>query len=176
MKSWNWRRITTVTTLAALAATALTYWNILDPLHAITAATLTSTLSIIWSASEATTEDPTWPHTTTETRTGARHDVSDLGWSVFGRDGHVTDRVVHRIRTLAAKRLTAHGIDPTDPAAHPDIERLLGPGTLRQLLSNQPPTARTVQRWLDAIEHLGPTPTTAPTPRTRPAHPQENNV
>jgi hypothetical protein len=116
--------------------------------------------SVLWSATDAGTGDPEWPHRAAELRAGGRHDVSELGWSVFGRDGHVTERVVRRIRALAADRLRAHGVDPSDPATTPEAERLLGATVLRQLTSGRPPTARTVQTWLDAIERLGPAPTT----------------
>ncbi len=160
MRTWNWRRITTVTAVAGLAAAGLAYWNVLDPWHAVAAAAVASAISILWSATEATIPDPEWPHLPIEARAGGRHDVSDLGWSVFGRDGRVTDRVVRRIRALAADRLRAHGVDPSDPAAEPDAERLLGARVLRQLKSRQPPTARTVQTWLDAIDRLGAAPTT----------------
>ncbi|GAB2484461.1 hypothetical protein GCM10027063_28030 [Promicromonospora xylanilytica] len=163
MRSWNWRRIITVTVLATLAAAGLVHWHIVDLGHAAAAATLATATSILWSATEPTTgstTDPEWPRTPVEARAGGRHDVSDLGWSVFGRDGHVTDRVVRRIRALAADRLRAHGIDPADPAAQPHAERLLGARVLRQLKSGQPPTARTVKTWLDAIERLGAAPTT----------------
>lgn len=160
MRHWNWRRITTVTVIAGLAATGLVYWSVVDPWHAIAAAAVATAIGILWSATDATVPDPEWPHLPIEARAGGRHDVSDLGWSVFGRDGHVTDRVVRRIRALAADRLRAHGIDPSDPAAEPDAERLLGARVLRQLKSRQPPTARTVQTWLDAIDRLGAAPTT----------------
>ena len=178
MKGWNWQRVATVTVLSVLAAAGLVLWNVLGLPHAIAAAALACAISILWSATDATTGDPEWPHTPIEVRAGGRHDVSDLGWSVFGRDGFVTDRVVRRIRALAADRLRAHGVDPADPGARPDAERLLGADVLRQLTSGQPPTARTVQTWLDAIERLGAAPSTAP-PRTRtpsaPAHTTEEN-
>jgi hypothetical protein len=160
VRSWNWRRITTVTVVAGLAAAGLVYWNVVDPWHAIAAAAVAVAISILWSATDATTPDPEWPDLPIEARAGGRHDVSDLGWSVFGRDGRVTDRVVRRIRALAADRLRAHGVDPSDPAAEPDAERLLGARVLHQLKSRQPPTARTVQTWLDAIDRLGAAPTT----------------
>lgn len=177
MRSWNWRRITTVTTLASLAAAGLVYWNVVDPWHAAAAAAVATAISILWAATDTNTTDPEWPHLPLEARAGGRHDVSDLGWSVFGRDGHVTDRVVRRIRALAADRLRAHGVDPSDPAAEPDAERLLGARVLHQLKSRRPPTARTVQTWLEAIERLGPAPitdaafTTAAAPST-----EENRV
>ncbi|MEV0953273.1 hypothetical protein [Promicromonospora sp. NPDC050249] len=160
MRSWNWRRITTVTVIAGLAAAGLVHWNVVDPWHAIAAAAVATAISILWSATDTTIPDPEWPHLPIEARAGGRNDVSDLGWSVFGRDGRVTDRVVRRIRALAADRLRAHGVDPSDPAAEPDAERLLGARVLRQLKSRQPPTARTVQTWLEAIDRLGPAPIT----------------
>ena len=163
----NRRRITTVTVLACLAAGGLVYWQVIDPWHATAAAALALAASVLWSATDATTNDPEWPRRIRPARAGGRNDVSDLGWSVFGRDGHVTDRVVRRIRALAADRLRAHGVDPADPAARPDAERLLGARVLKQIWSYEPPTARTVQVWLDAIERLGPAPTTA--------HPTEEN-
>ncbi|MFD6141405.1 hypothetical protein [Promicromonospora sp. NPDC060271] len=160
MRTWNWRRITTVTVIASLAAAGLVFWNVIDPWHATAAAAVAAAISILWSATDSRAPDPEWPHLPIQARAGGRHDVSDLGWSVFGRDGHVTDRVVRRIQALAADRLRAHGVDPSDPAAQPDAERLLGARVLRQLGSRRPPTARTVQTWLDAIDRLGAAPTT----------------
>jgi hypothetical protein len=160
MRYWNWRRVAAITVVTALAATGLAYWNVVDPAHAFAATALACALGILWSATDATTDDPEWPRPPVAARAGGRHDVSDLGWSVFGRDGYVTDRIVRRIRALAADRLRVHGVDPADPAAEPDAERLLGARVLRQLKSRQPPTARTVQTWLDAIERLGAAPTT----------------
>lgn len=158
MRSWNWRRVTTVTVLAVLATGALVFWNVIGLTHAGAIVALAGTTSVLWAATDAGPADPEWPETFTGARAGGRHDISDLGWSVFGRDGFVTDRVVHRIRALAADRLRAHGVDPADPAARPDAERLLGATVLRQLTSGSPPTARTVQTWLDALERLGAAP------------------
>lgn len=158
-RSWNWWRVVTVTALAGLAAAGLVYWGVVDPEHALAAVAVASALSVVWVATARTTADPEWPHLDVEARAGGRHDVSDLGWSVFGRDGLVTDRVVRRIRVLAATRLRALGVDPADPAARADVERLLGARVVRQLASPLPPSARTVQLWLDAIERL---PATAP--------------
>jgi hypothetical protein len=159
----NWRRITTVTVLAGLAAGGLVLLQVIDLWHATAATALALAVSVLWSATDATINDPEWPRKVRPARAGGRNDVSDLGWSVFGRDGHVTDRVVRRIRALAADRLRAHGVDLADPAARPDAERLLGARVLEQIWSYEPATARAVQVWLDAIERLGPAPTTART-------------
>ena len=177
MRSWNWRRVTWVTVLTALVAGGLLFWNVLDLPHAAAVVALACTISVLWAATDASTSDPEWPPTSLEARAGGRHDLSELGWSVFGRDGFVTDRVVRRIRALAADRLRAHGVDPADPTARPDAERLLGTDVLRQLTSGQPPTAHTVQTWLDAIERLGPAPSTAGpgTPAPHSPDPTEEN-
>jgi len=162
MRSWNWRRVVTVTTVVGLVAGGLLFWHVVDPWHALATVVLAGATSILWSATDTTTDDPEWPRTAVQARAGGRHDVSELGWSVFGRDGHVTDRVVRRIRALAADRLHAHGVDPADPAARPQAEQLLGATVVRQLTSGHAPTARTVQSWLDAIERLGPAPSSGP--------------
>ena len=167
MRSWDWRRVATVTVLAGLGAAALAFWNILDLWHAVAAAALAIAMSILRTAARSAEAsgagDPEWPTTALAARAGGRHDVSDLSWSVFGRDGRVTDRVVRRVRALAADRLRAHGVDPSDPAARPEAERLLGAHVVLQLSSRNPPTARTVRTWLDAIDRLGAAPTTEPT-------------
>ncbi|WP_423464593.1 hypothetical protein ACO229_08790 [Promicromonospora sp. MS192] len=164
---WNPRRIVVPTVLVALGAGGLAWWSVIDLWHAAAATALACAVSIVWAATETTVADPEWPRTAVDARPGGRHDVSDLGWSVFGRDGLVTDRVVRRIRALAVDRLRAHGVDAEDPATRPEVERLLGTTVVRQLASGMPPRARTVQGWLDAIERLGP----APDPARRTASP-----
>lgn len=156
---WNVRRVVTLTLLVALVAGGLAWWSVVDVWHAAAATALTCAVTVVWSATESTVADPEWPRTPVDARPGGRHDVSELGWSVFGRDGLVTDRVVRRVRALAADRLRAHGVDVTDPAARPEAERLLGADVLRQLSSGVPPRGRTVQTWLDAVERLGAAPT-----------------
>lgn len=163
---WNWQRLVTVAIVAGLVAAGLGYWQIIDPWHAAAAAALTVAATALWSRTGSVVEDPEWPRVPTTARAGGRHDVSDLSWSTFGRDGRVTDRVVNRVRALAADRLRAHGVDPADPASKTEIERLLGARVVAQLASREAPTARTLQTWLDAVERLGPAPATRTATRT----------
>ncbi len=180
MRRWNLGRITGVTVVAAVIAAGLAFWQVVDVWHAAAATAVTLAVTALWSRAGTVVEDPEWPRTVTEARAGGRHDVSDLSWSTFGRDGRVTDRVVRRVRALATDRLRAHGVDPADPASLPDVERLLGADVVRQLASREAPTARTLQTGLDAIERLGPAAATRPAP-TQPAPtttstPEENRA
>lgn len=166
---WNWSRLVAVTIAAVLVTAALAFWQIVDLWHAAALATVVVAATALWSRTGSVVEDPGWPRVPTTARAGGRHDVSDLSWSTFGRDGRVTDRVVRRVRALAADRLRAHGVDPSDPTAKAEIERLLGARVVAQLASRQSPTARTLQTWLDAVERLGPAPATpAAHPAARP--------
>ncbi|MCF4120842.1 hypothetical protein L1785_07605 [Antribacter sp. KLBMP9083] len=149
-------RVAGTAVLSAAAATAAAWTGLLDPWHAFAAGGLVTTLAIVWTATGTPVDDPAWPRRTEEVRPGGRHDVSDLGWSTFGRDGRVTDRVVYRVRALADRRLRLLGVDPDDPAQRPEVERLLGARVLAQMTSRQPPTARSLQAWLDAVDRLAP--------------------
>ena len=86
---------------------------------------------------------------------GGRDTVSDLSWQVFDENRRASARIVRRTSDLAAARLALLGVDATDPAQRDEVERLLGTSVAAGLTSNQPPTARTLQTWLDAIDALG---------------------
>lgn len=68
--------------------------------------------------------EPVWPARQSPMRAGGRAVVSDLG------------------------------IDATDPAQWPEVERRLGPAIASGLAHDERPTARTLQLWLDAIDRL----------------------
>lgn len=175
-RHWNWQRLTAITVTAVVVAAGLAFWQIIDPWHAAAATAVTLALAALWSRTGDADADPEWPHVVTEARAGGRHDVSDLSWSTFTRDGRVTERVVRRVRALAADRVRAHGVDPSDPAATEDVERLLGARVVRGLSSRHAPTARTLQSWLDAIERLGAAPAKRPAATAPVPTPEENRA
>ncbi|RPF21542.1 hypothetical protein [Myceligenerans xiligouense] len=122
---------------AAAALTGALAWT-----HALAGAIVVAVLVGVHRGTETTVEDPDWHDRPEETRTGGRHEVSDLGWAVLGGDGRVKDSVARRVRALALARLRRAGRDTTSLGVD-----------LRER-----PTLRTLARWLDAIERIPDTP------------------
>ncbi|PFG43188.1 hypothetical protein ATJ88_1872 [Isoptericola jiangsuensis] len=149
-------------TLATLTALLLATTRTLDPTHALLLPLTALTATHLWRHLDDG-DQATWPAPPDETRHGARHDLSDLGWAAFTRDGRVSARVTRRVHAIATHRLAHHGIDLDDPTHHPRAARLLGPDVLAGLTSRRPPTPRTLHHWLDALDDLTPH-TPDPTP------------
>lgn len=147
------RGVVLPTLLVAVVCAVLGFGGILDGPHALLLGCVgfAAVLLRAGSADHPTTE---WPSRPFATRAGGRSGVSDLGWQVFGQDGRVRPHVVVRVRRLAAARLALLGIDADDPAQSTEVERLLGARVAAGLASTRPPTARTLQTWLDAIDRL----------------------
>ncbi|MBE1874913.1 hypothetical protein [Myceligenerans pegani] len=128
---------------AAAAVTGALEWT-----HALAGAVVAATLVAVYRDTATAAEDPGWRHPRGEARPGGRHEVSDLGWSMLDGRGRVRDRVVRRVRDLAAARLRRAGRDP----ASLDVD--LGVDLRAR------PTLRTLVTWLDAIERLPDAPDT----------------
>ncbi len=140
--------------IAALAA-LLGFSGVLDPVHAaLFGCLLFAALGLRSAGFDHSQAD--WPTRRQVNRAGARNAVSDLAWQVFDTDRRVRGSVVKRVRELATARLALLGVDVADPAQWPEVERLLGAKTVAGLASDQPPTARALQTWLDAIDQLDP--------------------
>ncbi|MFE4469173.1 hypothetical protein ACFRFH_10180 [Leifsonia sp. NPDC056824] len=75
----------------------------------------------------------TWPVPKPQPRAGARRDVVQLGWSLGARGGRVSPEAVRRLRRLAAEVLDRYGVQLDDPAAQPEVVRLLGEQTAAML-------------------------------------------
>ncbi|GAB2469831.1 hypothetical protein [Xylanimonas ulmi] len=170
------RRPVVVAAICALAAAALALTRTLDVAHAVTLGALALVVYLV--SQTVGPEDEPWPRPPTEARPGARADVSELGWAAFTRDGHVTERVLRRVRAIAAHRLAAHGVlwdgvprdeptgwghGPHDAASHRErAEALLGAAVLTGLTTRRPVSPRTLETWFSALDHLveAPDPTT----------------
>ncbi|GAA4726919.1 hypothetical protein GCM10023216_17120 [Isoptericola chiayiensis] len=139
--------------LATGAALLLAATRTLDPAHALL---LPAALLATWYAWRALDhgDEARWPQPPDQTRDGARHDVSDLGWAAFTRDGRVAARVTRRVHALATHRLAQHGIDLDDPTHHAAAAHLLGDDVLTGIRSRRPPTPRTLHHWLDTLDRL----------------------
>lgn len=147
-------------TLALAATVLLATTRTLDPTHAVLLPAAALALHHLWQALDDGAQAD-WPAPPDERRHGARHDLSDLGWAAFTRDGRVSARITHRVHHLATRRLAQHGIDLHDPTQHPAAAHLLGTDVLTGLTSRRPPTPRTLHHWLDALDNL-PAPTGRP--------------
>jgi hypothetical protein len=156
--------------LPALAAcAALTVTGVLDLLHAALLVVVVATAVVLWRRLDDGEEAP-WPDVPVDRREGARNDVSELGWATFTRSGAVGDRVLRRVRALAAARLADRGVDLAAPGGPEAAARLLGTDVVDGLTSRRQVGRAEVHRWLDAVDALPPAtspPTSAPSaPRT----------
>lgn len=133
---------------------ALGLGGILDPTHALLSAFLLLA-AVLVQARRPPQLDEGWADHSFGSRDGGRGDVSDLSWQVFGEGRQVSARIVRRTRDLATARLDLLGVDAHDPARRDEVERLLGASVVAGLGSDELPTARTLQTWLDAIDALG---------------------
>ncbi|MEE6273643.1 hypothetical protein V2J56_09825 [Georgenia sp. MJ206] len=111
-----------------------------------------------------------WPRLTDGTRAGYRHEVSQLSWSMTGRDGRLNSQGVRRLRAVARGRLALHGLDLDGDAEA--VRNLRGDAAYAALTppATQGPSARAVSACLRALERLGAPdqPTAPPTTRTQP--------
>jgi hypothetical protein len=131
----------------------LAFGGVLDPTHSVLLGCI-GLAAVLVRAGAADQWETDWPDRPLASRAGGRNGVSDLGWQVFGQDGRVRAQVVDRVAGLAEARLALLGVDASDPAQAGEVERLLGPRVAAGLASGRPPTARTLQTWLNAIDRI----------------------
>lgn len=139
--------------LSILVSATLGVLGVLDPTHAMLLGCGFVAVALL-SSRVPDAADPGWPQLPFRTHAGGRSAVSDLSRRSFDLDGRVRPEVVARTRALAKGRLALLGVDIDDPAQHADVERLLGAPLAAGLATQQHPTARTLQTWLDAIDRL----------------------
>lgn len=139
-----------------------------SPAHALMLTALGVAGVLLWHRT-GYTGDTVWPRVPDVRRDGNRRDVSDLGWSVLGRDGRVTAAAARRVRHLTERRLARHGVDDlADPGAATDVARLLGPRAARTVhdlvTDDRLPTPAELDTWLAALDRIDqpdqPEPTT----------------
>ena len=157
--------------IAALLAAIAVVSRMLSPWNALALAAVAFTLWLVTRPYERT--DVPWPEEPRSDRPGGRTDVAELSWTAFTRNGLVTERVLRRVRAIAARRLAAHGVlwdgavhqgapdlrgwgtGPADAAEHRRRAReLLGAATLDALSTARAATPRTLDHWLGALDAL----------------------
>ncbi|MGN7701267.1 hypothetical protein [Cellulosimicrobium sp. 22601] len=160
----RWDRLRPADRRALLAATAAVGFGVVlvllgsSPAHALMLTALGVAGVVLWHRT-GYAGDTVWPRVPDVRRDGNRRDVSDLGWSVLGRDGRVTVGAARRVRHLTERRLARHGIDDlADPGAANDVARLLGPRVARTVhdlvADGRLPTPAELDAWLAALDRL----------------------
>jgi hypothetical protein len=105
-------------------------------------------------------EDPDFEHLRADRRDGARGDLQELTWAMVARDGRVGERVLRRIKVVAASRLARHGLDLTDPRDEAEIRALLDDRAWRTLTRTKSPlpSIADVRHAIDLLDRLGANP------------------
>ncbi|MFI2102406.1 hypothetical protein ACH436_03885 [Isoptericola sp. NPDC019693] len=147
------RALLTVGLPALAACVALTLTGVLDLLHAALLVVVAGTTVALWRRLDDGEETP-WPDVVHDRREGARNDVSELGWATFTRSGAVGDRVLRRVRDLAADRLAERGVDLAAPGGPAAAASLLGADVVHGLTTSRPVSRGEVHRWLDALDAM----------------------
>ncbi|MFS0704339.1 hypothetical protein AB6N23_07440 [Cellulomonas sp. 179-A 9B4 NHS] len=135
----------------------------LDPASALVVALGAAALTAVVERVDLTPE-PVRERHRAAARDGTRGEVLELAWTMVGRDGRAGERVLRRVRAVAAGRLARHGVDLADPDALPEVERLLGARARATLTrtSHPLPSASDVAHTVSALERLGPDPEPVP--------------
>jgi hypothetical protein len=115
------RKGTPLAAIAAVIAVILGLVGILNLWHALAAVVL---IFAVWFltpldfenkpfAPRFDTREQPWPRPPLFQRPGGRLDVAELSWVAFTKEGAISEKVVQRLRTIAAHRLAAHGVSWT---------------------------------------------------------------
>jgi hypothetical protein len=124
------RPVAVIIGLAVLIPLAV--FGVVDVAHCLLLAALTITALELIPAAQSP-DQLSLPPPPSPNRAGGRADISDLAWAALRGDGRMSDHVMRRVRTLAARR-------------HTDVPFPV----------NQPPTPAQLNRWLDQLEQRDP--------------------
>jgi|GEM_PF-1980197 len=139
---------------AAVVCTALSLAHVVDPWEAAAislvvfgALFVTTRLESGFELARASFES--------KKRDGSRDEVSQLAWSLFGRDRLVTFGAMRFVRTVAARTLSAHGLSLDSPGDEERISQLIGSQSASALrTSGHTMTQKQLERLLDTLENL----------------------
>jgi hypothetical protein len=141
--------------VAAAFIGALAWYLGMDTVHSVVLGVGILVVTVSWLAVPEILE-LAWPENSGVDDDGGRGDVRRLSWSLRPRHGRVRQQAVSRIRSLAAARLAARGLDLDDADDRDRIASLIGTRSLHTLVPNpeRPPLARDVDSCLDALSRL----------------------
>jgi len=156
--------------VVGLAATWIAWLLGVDLVHALVLGIGTAVVVVVARTVDLV-PDAGWEREPSPDRDGARGDLATLSWTMVGRDGRAGERILRRVRAVAAGRLARCGLDLTDPADADAIRALLGARAWSVLgpVHGRPPSIADVTHTVERLERLDPaapalttaTPTTA---------------
>ena len=147
----SWQRIAGTLALCAAVAGVLGYLRFDAVNIALAVAAAAAAASLVGHRDRGV--ELGWPALSDEDRGGHRHEVSQISWSLTGRDGRVAEHGLRQLRAVAAGRLWSVGIDPDDDVA---VRTALGERAWRTLRARptDAPTVRALDACLTALEDL----------------------
>lgn len=100
-----------------------------------------------------------WPPPPPPKTDGARREAFELSWAMRTRSGIVDDRIVLRVRSIAANRLALRHLDLDNPAHRQPIQRLVGPQVYELLTFGSERRVRlnAILATLEVLDSLGTT-------------------
>ena len=127
-----------VVSLLGLLLVAVGVFNIA---HTLVIVSAIIGLIFLATGNQARVPEP-WPPAPVNFRSGARNEVARLAWATVDRDGHVSEKALQRVRTVAQKTLALKGVTWTGEAG-----TAMAPSDLAmQLLGNEAVTTLTTKR------------------------------
>jgi hypothetical protein len=102
-----------------------------------------------------------WPLPPAQKDDGERREAAELRWALSTPRGVIDDRIIDRVRTIAATSLARRQLDLDDPADRVPIERLIGPPLYGLLTATDRPQVgmkafATILTRLEALERADP--------------------
>ncbi|HEX4444020.1 MAG TPA: hypothetical protein VHZ81_10650 [Galbitalea sp.] len=150
-----------VIVVAVLAGFGVWFFG-LDIVPSIVVTLVIAGLGIVVRTIVLPSENPEWPPAPPEPSDGVRREVAELAWALRGSGGVVDDRIVWRVRRIAAEALARRHLDVENPAHRTRIEHLVGASVYSLLTSGEDfrvtlPTLQSVLRGLEALNASDPT-------------------
>ena len=158
----------------ALVVGAVCWFFGLDVVSSLVIALVIVAIGVAWRVLPDSGPTTDWPVGPAPVRDGNRRETSQLSWSLRTGFGAIDDRIVARIRSIAANRLALRQLDLDNPRHRSSIERLIGEDVYELISSERTRAVRliAITHALDVLDALG----RGPAPHSNsPSEPQHHD-